>query len=93
MPNEAQIHPSVEVGVDSPKTAALDQTPKTLAYIYTAGFFFLSTYVIMYGVAPESKDLVNTLVGILSAGQVGIMSYYFGSSSGSARKTEMMGRE
>jgi len=90
---ETKIPPSAGVEVVNPRTPALDQTPKTLAYIYTAGFFFLSMYVMMYGVAPESKDLVNTLVGILSAGQVGIMSYYFGSSSGSARKTEMMGRE
>jgi len=71
--------------------AVRDKTPQIIAYAYTAGYFALLFYIIRFGVSEGVKDLVNTLIGVLSAAQVGIMSYYFGSSAGSARKTEMMG--
>jgi len=37
-----------------------------------------------------SYALINTLFGIISAAQMSIICYYFGSSAGSARKSEMI---
>jgi hypothetical protein len=39
---------------------------------------------------PTQKDLVVYILGVLSAVVTQIFSYYFGSSQGSARKTEQL---
>ena len=72
--------------------AVKDKTPRNLAYGYTIGYFIVLGLIIYQGkqIDDHVKDLVNILLGILSGAQVGIISYYFGSSSGSARKSEML---
>lgn len=71
--------------------AVKDNTPRNLAYLYTGGYFIMLAALFKFGVPDEgSKDLLNTLIGILSAAEVGIITYYFGSSAGSARKSEML---
>lgn len=70
--------------------AVKDKTPTVLAYLYTFGYFAVLGWVFKFGVPENAKELVNILIGILSAAEVGIISYYFGSSSGSARKSEMI---
>jgi hypothetical protein len=49
----------------------------------------ISGYVV---IAPDMKGLVDVLMGVLTAGQYSIMSYYFGSSHGSAAKQGMIDR-
>ncbi len=66
------------------------KTQDILAYIYTFGYFSFVAAASFYGVQESAKDLINTLIGILSAAQIGIIQYYFGSSQGSARKTELL---
>ena len=70
-----------------------DKTPSRLAILYTSGFFIIIFFVMSFPLPQGSKDLINTLIGVVSAAQVGIIGYYFGSSSGSARKTELMGKQ
>lgn len=72
------------------EVAVKDTTPRNLAYLYTGGYFVMIAALFKFGVPEESRDLLNTLVGILSAAEVGIITYYFGSSAGSAKKSEMM---
>lgn len=67
-----------------------DTTPRNLAYLYTAGYFVMIAALFKFGAPEESRDLLNTLVGILSAAEIGIITYYFGSSAGSAHKTNLM---
>lgn len=67
-----------------------DKTPRNLAYLYTAGYFIMIFALFKFGVPEASRDLMNTLVGILSAAEIGIVTYYFGSSHGSDIKTSMM---
>ena len=67
-----------------------DRTTRNLAYAYTAGYFALLLIVIFRGVNEGAANLINTLIGVLTASQVGIMTYYFGSSAGSARKTDLL---
>lgn len=63
-----------------------DSTTRNLAYAYTIGYFSIVGIVIVNGISPEVKDLVNALLGMMSAALIAINGYYFGSSSGSHGK-------
>lgn len=67
-----------------------DFTPRALAVGVTAGFFGILFYMAVWSVPASSKDLLNIMLGSLGAAWVSIVSYYFGSSSGSARTTELL---
>jgi hypothetical protein len=71
-----------------------DHTNRYIAYIYTGGYFGMLAALISGSVviAPDMKGLVDVLMGVLTAGQYSIMSYYFGSSHGSASKQGMIDR-
>jgi hypothetical protein len=70
-----------------------DKVNRNLAYLYTSGYFIIIGVVITAGIKAEAKDLVNALLGMMSAALVAINGYYFGSSSGSATKTELLGKQ
>lgn len=74
------------------EVAVRDQTPRNLAYGYTLGYFIVLGLIILNGagIKAEAKDMVNVLLGVLSAAEVGIITYYFGSSAGSARKSDTL---
>ena len=64
----------------------------TLSVIYTVAYgfvlwFFLSGQVI---VPLDQKTLFGSLLGVLTAAQIQIMNFWFGSSSGSKQKTDAM---
>jgi hypothetical protein len=95
-PVPAGVDQKENVQPDSPPPSPLapkDNTTRNLAYVYTAGYFALLLIVTFYGVNEKATDLINTLIGVLTASQVGIMTYYFGSSAGSARKTDLLSRQ
>lgn len=64
----------------------------TLSVIYTVAYgfvlwFFLSGQVT---VPLDQKTLFGSLLGVLTAAQIQIMNFWFGSSSGSKQKSEAM---
>lgn len=63
-----------------------DNTTRILAGLYTVGYFSILIIAIFYKFPPENQDALNTLFGMLSAAQLSIVQYYFGSSKGSADK-------
>jgi hypothetical protein len=71
-----------------------DRTNKYLAYIVTAGFFGLITflmYTVEHPIAQIDgglKDLMFTLLGVVATGWANIIGFYFGSSAGSAQKSQ-----
>jgi hypothetical protein len=67
-----------------------DYMPKALALFYTIAYFAVLWQLWEQPVKKEAKELINTLFGILSAAQMAIIGYYFGSSAGSAKKSEIM---
>jgi hypothetical protein len=67
-----------------------DHTNRNLAYFFTTGYFATIAVVLYNGIPDGSKEVVFTLIGMLSSILVSVISYYFGSSSGSEKKTELL---
>lgn len=65
-----------------------DHTNRNLAYTYTVGYFGVVAIVIFNGIPEEVKELVFTLLGIMSGALMAINTYYFGSSAGSDAKNK-----
>jgi hypothetical protein len=72
------------------QVAVRDLTPTVLAFGVTIGFFATLWFVFGHGVAAEARDMANIMVGTLGTAWVGVITYYFGSSAGSDRKTEIL---
>jgi hypothetical protein len=67
-----------------------DWTPKALAISITLGFFGMLYYLLRHEPPAGSRDILNIMLGSLGSAWIGVVTYYFGSSAGSARKTEIM---
>jgi len=65
-----------------------DHVPMVLAYSVVGGFFLLLVALIFQGVPTTSHDIVIGMTGVLGGMAVAVTNYYFGSSSGSAKKTD-----
>lgn len=70
--------------------AVKDWTPRALALGTTGAFWGMLVYIARWPIPAESHDIVVAMVGVLGAGWMGVMTYFFGSSAGSARKTELL---
>jgi hypothetical protein len=68
-------------------------TPQiTLSMLYTVGYIAV-LYMFLKGsvaVADSIKSEFNMILGVLTAGQVQVMNFWFGSSSGSKDKTNKL---
>jgi len=69
-----------------------DSTNTVLAYSIVGGFLVMVAASLL-GYATVDSALTGTLVGYLSAKAEQICAYYFGSTKGSARKTELLGEK
>lgn len=69
-----------------------DQVPNVLAFVVIVGFFATVGYVFSGNImlAGEQGILVGTIVGYVSAKADQVLSYFFGSSSGSDKKNQIM---
>jgi len=70
---------------------AKDSIPGIMALGVTVGFFGLLAWMMAYSPPDGSKDVLNIMLGALGAAWTSIVSYYFGSSAGSAKMKEIMG--
>lgn len=69
--------------------AVRDRTPKILAFVIVFSFVATVIYVLS-GHAKVETVLAGTLIGYISAKAELVLAYYFGSSAGSDRKTELL---
>lgn len=69
-----------------------DLTPRIMAYGVTVGFFGLMIFMMKWDVPAANKDMLNIMLGALGGAWVSIISYYFGSSAGSAKKDETISK-
>lgn len=67
-----------------------DIIPKLLAVVIITGFFSVLAWIIVKGLPPENENAFMFLLGSLATMTQSVMSYYFGSTKGSADKTAVM---
>ena len=67
-------------------------TMPALTTLYTGGYFgiLISLLFGQVTIAPDMKGLLDVLMGVLTAGQYSILSYYYGSSQGSSDKNRLL---
>jgi hypothetical protein len=73
--------------------AVKDKTPMILAYTVTVGFFGLLACLFRFEVPKDSQPIIYSMVGVLGTVWISVMAYYFGSSSGSAAKTDLLAKQ
>lgn len=66
-----------------------DKTNRNLAYTIIAAFIAMAIGTLM-GWAKADSVLAGTIIGYLSAKAEQVLSYYFGSTSGSAEKSRLL---
>jgi hypothetical protein len=74
---------------------AQDLTNQVLAYLVTVAFFALIVLLMFSSaIMPKAaidggvRDLLFTLLGVVATGWANIIGFYFGSSAGSAQKSQ-----
>lgn len=72
--------------------AVKDWVPAALAIGFNIGFFVLVFMLFRHEIPVSNRDAFTMILGIMSGGVTSVLSYYFGSSRGSDRKTELMGK-
>jgi outer membrane lipoprotein SlyB len=71
------------------EVALKDITTRILAYIIVGGFLGMA-FGVMFGSMRADTVLAGTIIGYISAKAEQVVSYYFGSSFGSDKKTEIL---
>lgn len=67
-----------------------DRTPTVLAGVVCVGFFATLIGLMLYGLPAKGQDALLILLGALSSSFTAIIGYYYGSSSGSRAKEQII---
>jgi len=73
------------------ETKIQDSTPRILAYVIVGSFVGV-VIATLSGKSKVDSVLAGTLIGYLSAKCEQVIAYYFGSSAGSAEKTQLLAK-
>jgi hypothetical protein len=66
------------------------RVPGMLAITITLGFFAVVTFMLLRSVPQSGHDALMLILGSLASAWVSVVAYYFGSSKGSADKTQLL---
>lgn len=72
------------------EVAVKDRTPMVLAISVTIGFFGMLIVLAFAPVQQSAHDILIGMTATLGSAWLGVIGYYFGSSSGSAAKTKIL---
>lgn len=67
-----------------------DSTPRNMAYAITVGYFGMLVFIMLAAIPNESRDILNYMLGTLGTAWIAAVTYYFGSTSGSAEKNRLL---
>jgi hypothetical protein len=74
------------------EVALKDNTPSVLVYLTTTGFFASLLGAFLVTIPDSSKGIVFSMIGSLGTVWITQMGFYFGSSMGSASKTDVINK-
>lgn len=72
------------------ETALADLTPRLLAGLILAGWALLNWHLFTAALPQENKEFLLRSLGTIDAAVTLVLSYYYGSSAGSAAKDKML---
>lgn len=67
-----------------------DWIPRALAVGVTFGFFGILFYMLIYGLPTTGNEAMLLMLGALQTAWTGVISFYFGASSGDSTKDKML---
>lgn len=67
-------------------------TPRILAAIVVIGWLTIQCFLFQHIVPAEMRDLISRMLGTIDSALILVLGYYFGSSSGSASKNQILDR-
>jgi len=74
------------------ETKTGDWTPKALALAITAGFFGILAFMMTHELPAMAHDALLILLGALGTAWTQVVTYYYGSSAGSDKKSDLLAR-
>lgn len=87
-----RIHQADRDSARQRELSTQDSTPRVLAYLVIVGFIGIIGAVLFAPVKVTDSALLGVLIGYISAKAEQVVSYYFGSSSGSTEKNRTIER-
>jgi hypothetical protein len=84
--SEAQLAFSDTANARQREEVVKDKTPMILAFLFVTGWFSIQTFILTHVIDPAMRDIVLRTMGTMDMALGLILSYYFGSSAGSAKK-------
>jgi hypothetical protein len=92
----AEMEFSDREGARQREISVRDNTPKILAFVVVALTAGAEGYLLLHGMVnidPSWAVVLGRILGTLDSALITVLAYYFGSSSGSAAKTDIMAKQ
>jgi hypothetical protein len=90
--NLEQIYAEDRASARAMQVSVKSHVPAILALTVTVGFFVALGFALFHEIPKESQQLVYTMITTLGVLVVQVFNYNFGSTSQSARKTELIAK-
>lgn len=87
-----KVHADDRSSARNREAVVKDKTPAILAAFVVIGFFGVLGVILKYGIPDNGGEALLVMLGALGAANGSVISYYFGSSSSSAHKNEIIAR-